>query len=288
MKSALNALAALRTVTIKKVGSRAVAKPYSAERLLARNQVIAGAHRLSPNLSIEVRFFLTSVLTSVGGIEMLFKNGSGTPLQLRGAILKWALCSALFFAFSLGQASATDSSDAFLGWPSEPFVQQNKTWGGWADVGENLPSDFTTLVSTRSGIVLGQDLHTFSLSASFPPNTTYLISYYIMVNTPGVSMMESSDGLRTTIPGASISTTFAEIPAFTISTPDASGLQVLSGGPYSMLHVTDTVTTGDSDITGFSNSFLEQLAVVPEPGTLALFGSGILAGAAMLRRKVKK
>jgi hypothetical protein len=32
---------------------------------LAENQVIAGAYRLAPNASIEVRFFLTSV----GGIE---------------------------------------------------------------------------------------------------------------------------------------------------------------------------------------------------------------------------
>ena len=217
---------------------------------------------------------------------MLVKNGSGIPLQLRGAILKWALCGAFVFVLSLGQARATDISDAFLGWPPDPFVQQDKTWGDWTDVGGNIPTDFTTLISTRSGIIPGEDLHTFSLGASFLPNTTYVISYYIMVNTPGVSMIESSNGVRTTIPGASITTTFAEIPALTISTSSASGLQVLPGGPYSMLHVTDTVTTGDSDITGFSNSFLEQIAV-PEPGTLALFGSGILAGAALLRRKIR-
>jgi PEP-CTERM motif len=217
---------------------------------------------------------------------MLFKNGSGTSLQLRGAILKWALCGAFVFALSLGQARATNISDTFLGWPPDPFVQLDKTWGGWADVTGNLPADYTTLISTRSGIIPGQDLHTFSLSASFLPNTTYVISYYIMVNTPGVSMIQSSSGVRTTIPGASITTTFAEVPAFTINTSGASGLQVLPGGPYSMLHVTDTVTTGNSDITGFSNSFLQQIAI-PEPGTLALFGSGILAGATLLRRKIR-
>ena len=121
------------------------------------------------------------------------------------------------------------------------------------------------------------------MSASFLPNTTYEISYYIMVNTTGVSMTQASSGVITTIPGATITPTFAETPAFSITTSSSRGLQTLPKGPYTLLTVTDTITTGSSDITGFSNSFLENVTA-PEPGTLALLGSGILAGAALLRR----
>ena len=215
------------------------------------------------------------------------KNGSSREqLQLRGAMVKAVLCGVFVFALALGQAGATVISNAFLGFPPDPFTQQDKTWGGWTDVFHNIPAGFTTLISTRSGIVPGRDLHTFSLSASFLPNTTYEISYYVMVNTAGVNIVDASNGVRTTIPGASISTTFTEIPSYAITTTGASGLQALLGGPYTMLHVTDIITTGSSDITGFSNSFLENIAGIPEPGTLALLGSGILAGAALLRRKV--
>lgn len=209
--------------------------------------------------------------------------GSGPRLQIGSAITRWTLCGVFVIALALSQASATVITDTFLGWPPDPFTQQDKTWGGWTDVLGNVSADFTTLITTRSGIVLGQDLHTFSMSASFLPNTTYEISYYIMVNTTGVSMTQASSGVITTIPGATITTTFAESPTFSITTTSSSGLQTLPNGPYTLLTVTDTITTGSSDITGFSNSFLENVTA-PEPGTLALLGSGILAGAALLRR----
>jgi hypothetical protein len=52
------------------------------------------------------------------------------------------------------------------------------------------------------------------------------------------------------------------------------------------LVVTDTLTIGPqgSDVTSVANSYT-QLAV-PEPGTLALFGVGIIGAAGVLRRKI--
>src|ERR1700757_561226 len=152
------------------------------------------------------------------------QNGSGARLQSRGAVTKWTLCGVFVFALALGKAGATVISDAFLGWPPDPFTQQDKTYGAWSDAGGNIPGGFTTLITTRSGIVPGQDLHTFSLSASFLPNTTYVISYYIMVNTTGANIVQASSGVRTTIPGATITTTFAEVPTFSITTGSSSGL----------------------------------------------------------------
>lgn len=188
--------------------------------------------------------------------------------------------------FAAARAHATVISNSFLGFPPNPFTQQDKTWGGWTDVSGNLPAGFTTLITTRSNIVPGEDLHTFTLSAAFSPNTTYVVSYYIMVNTAGVNISEAGAGVVQTVGNATISTTFTNVPYTLPATSSATGLLVIPGGPYTLLDVTDTITTGaGSDVSGFSNSFLENVPV-PEPGTLALFGTGILGIATLLRRKL--
>ena len=215
----------------------------------------------------------------------MWRKCSGMLLQTRSAAVKSVLCRVFVLAIALSQASATTISNIFIGFSPDPFTQGDKTYGGWTG---NLPGGFSTLISLRTGIVPGEDLHTASFSATFLPNTTYTVSYYIMASAPALGITEASSGVRTTIPGATIMTTFSEVPAFSISTGTASGLVMLSNGPYTLLHVTDVITTGFSDITGFSNSFIQQVptASVPESGGLAMLGTGTLAAAACLRRKL--
>jgi len=214
----------------------------------------------------------------------MWRKCSGMLLQTRGAAVKSVLCGVFVSAIALSQASATNISNIFIGFPPDPFTQGDKTYGGWTG---NLPGGFSTLISLRTGIVPGKDLHTVSFSATFLPNTTYTVSYYIMPSATALGITEASAGVRTTIPGATIMTTFSEVPAFSISAGTASGLVVLSNGPYTLRHVTDVITTGLSDVTAFSNSSIQKVPIpsVPEPGGLALLGTGTLAAAAYLRRR---
>ena len=182
-------------------------------------------------------------------------------------------------------AHASLITNSFIGFPPDPFVQQDKTWGGWTDVTGNLPSGFTTLITTRPNIVAGEDLHTFTLSGAFLANTTYVVSYYIMVNTSHAGMIEASAGVVQTVGGATISTVLTNVPFTLPTTSTATGLLTVPGGPYTLFDVTDTINTGPgSDISGFSNSFLEQVTA-PEPATLAMFGTAVLAVAGVLRRR---
>jgi hypothetical protein len=181
-------------------------------------------------------------------------------------------------------SSCTPLSCAFVGFPSDPFVQQDKTWSGWTDVLGNLPAGFTTLIVTHPGIPApGEDTHTFSLSGAFLPNTTYEISYQIMVNLPGVSIVDAAAGVVQTLGGGTITETLTNIP-FALPTTSSSTGQ-LPIGSSTLLTVDDVIKTGPSDVTAFSNSFTE-LVSVPEPGALALFGTGVLALAGVLRRKL--
>jgi PEP-CTERM motif len=131
------------------------------------------------------------------------KDGGRKFSFLRSGSTGWLVLGVLVTVLAAGQAYATVISNSFIGFPPDPFTQQDKTWGGWTDVSGNLPAGFTTLITTRSQIVPGKDIQT----------------------------------------GAG------------------------------------------SDISGFSNSFLENISV-PEPGALALFGTGVLGLAALLRRRL--
>jgi hypothetical protein len=219
----------------------------------------------------------------------MYKIGTSPQVRPTGASLTLLLVFGTVAAvLTAVPAHASLITNSFIGFPPDPFVQQDKTWGGWTDVTGNLPSGFTTLITTRPNIVVGEDLHTFTLSAAFLANTTYVVSYYIMVNTSGVGMIEASAGVVQTVGAATISTVLTNVPFTLPTTSSATGLLTVPGGPYTLFDVTDTIITGSgSDISGFSNSYLEHVTV-PEPGTLAMFGSAVLAIAGLLRRNAPK
>ena len=138
------------------------------------------------------------------------KDGTRVRKTRFGASTRWLVYLGLFIAFWMGgHAGASVITDSFIGFPPDPFLQQDKTWGDWTDVISNVPT-------------------------------------------------------------SSASRGFASIPL-------RSSM---------LLEAADTTKAG-SGISGFSNSFLEQLPV-PEPTAMALFGTGVLALAAVMRRRISK
>ena len=78
------------------------------------------------------------------------RKSSGNSLQTDGAAVRWLLCGVFVSALAMGQAGATVISKSFLGFPPISFAQHDKIFEAG---NRNLPLDFATLISTRSGIV---------------------------------------------------------------------------------------------------------------------------------------
>jgi len=171
--------------------------------------------------------------------------------------------------------------------------QQDKLWDNFG-VG-NLPVG--TLLTLSFARVGSQDIHTISFSAPFGAygaGASFHWSYDISV-VPGppptiqdvasdINQTRGSSALMTMlVDNHSISymTNFTQTGTSTTGTTTATFLPGVD-----MLAVNDvlTINTNGSDNTGIANSYTQTL--VPEPGTLVLFGSGIIGLAAILRRKI--
>ena len=152
------------------------------------------------------------------------ENGSRARMLRPGTSTRWLVLGVFVTVLAAAQANAALITNTFIGFPPDPLTQQDKTWGGWTDVSGNLPTGFTTLIATRPNIVPGQDLHTFTLSGAILPNTTYVVSYYIMVNTPTAGMVEASAGVVQTAGGATISTVLTNVPFSLPTTSSKTGL----------------------------------------------------------------
>ena len=219
----------------------------------------------------------------------MFTNPNATRTLLLRNPTSWLACIVFVAVLAAGQANATFISQSFTGFPSpDPFTQQDKTWSGFTDVFSNLPSGFGTAVATTSGVVPGQNTHSFTLNGTFAPSTTYEVTYTVAVKAgvTGVTLEQAATDLLTTVGAtpATITTTITNAGPFTVP-PDAT-FHAVPPGSYLFFNVTDTIQTNQSNVFGFTNSFIEKVPiVVPEPASLALFGTAVLGLAAVLRRK---
>ncbi len=172
--------------------------------------------------------------------------------------------------------------------------QQDKLWDNFG-VG-NLPAE--TLFTLSFATVGSQDIHTISYDdpfGAYGKGASFHWSYDIsIINGPPPTITDVASDIDQTRGSATFMTTlvdnnshtyttnFTQNGTTTVGTTTATFLPgVLSLAVNDVL----TINSKGSDVTGVSNSYT-QTFVTPEPGTLALFGSGIIGLAGMLRRKI--
>jgi hypothetical protein len=185
------------------------------------------------------------------------------------------------------------NSNGTLG-PSDctSVVQQDKTWSNFVFGG--LPAG--TEVQFTFGKVGGQDVHAIAFQAPFGPiGGTFTWSYDISVNSGNpVELFDVASSIGQSRGSSSLMTMLLDNNSNTYMTNFTQTGPLVTSGTTTVafkpgadsLVVTDTLTIGPqgSDVTSVANSYT-QLAV-PEPGTLALFGVGIIGAAGVLRRKI--
>lgn len=121
-----------------------------------------------------------------------------------------------------------------------------------------------------------------------------LISYTVTSSTPIIDALLLYGGFGQTGTGfASVAETLSNGGSLFVSDPPGSpSSQTITFGPVSTLNVDKDIeldggTSGTAAISKVANAW-SQTPVVPEPGTLALLGTGLLSFGGLLRRRLKK
>ena len=171
--------------------------------------------------------------------------------------------------------------------------QQDKLWDNFG-VG-NLPVG--TLLTLSFATVGSQDIHTISYGdpfGAYGKGASFHWSYDISVITGLRTIVDVASDIDQTRGSATFMTTLLDNNSHTYTTNFTQNGTTTVGTTIATflpgvisLAVNDvlTINSKGSDVTGVSNSYT-QILPTPEPGTLALFGSGIIGLAAIVRRKI--
>ena len=171
--------------------------------------------------------------------------------------------------------------------------QQDKLWDNFG-VG-NLPVG--TLLTLSFAHVGSQDIHTIAYGdpfGAYGAGASFHWSYDISVlNGPPPTISDVASDIDQTRGSSTLMTTLVDNHSNTYMTNFTQNGTLTSGTTTAtflpgvdMLAVSDMlmINTNGSDVTGIANSYTQTF--VPEPGTLALLGSGIVGLATILRRRI--
>jgi opacity protein-like surface antigen len=166
-------------------------------------------------------------------------------------------------------------------------LQQDKIFSNFTLQSGTLPADLglTLDLATLGG---GVDVHTVNLtSANFGSNFT--LTYDLAVSGSTESVVRVTGGILNSpsVSPASLTKTVSGAGGFTGSTTTSnSSSSVINVPNLAALTVSDAFTAGSGGVTNIANSFVQSTGV-PEPGTTALLGAGLLALGMISRRRAK-
>lgn len=239
-------------------------------------------HRLN-KLFLALALVMSVSALTAGTIDFtgLVTGGAGDGNPLASASSDGTTVS--FFTASSGSLVTSSAYGAVQGAPKTAFVNNEEgddTVDGSSNgefltdepTGNSISRDYLFGISGVSIVNFGLDLYDFGDSLFAGPGGTATLQAF-------------SDGAWTVAVGAPA---IYVVPAGPFNDGNIQTLFVNPNSPIGSVRLsfsTGLNTPGQDTGTGVDNIFWETTTAIPEPGTVVLFGSGLLALAAFARRR---